>query len=97
MGQMWSHWRISPPSVRATPAAMRPFSFSFNVRDVFSHIPDHMPSIIVASVGMKLRVDHPPSLKRNGASRGNRFRNHTSKAHERFEFLLKCARNPEYR
>jgi hypothetical protein len=43
---------------------------------------------------MKLRVDHPPELNRNGFSRGNRFRNHTSKAHARFEFLLKCARNP---
>ena len=53
-----------------------------------------MPSIIVASVGMKLSVDQPPSLKRNGASRGNRFRNQTSNAQDRFEFLLKCARKP---
>jgi hypothetical protein len=43
---------------------------------------------------MKLSVDHPPLLKTNAASRGNRFRNHTSNAHDRFAFLLKCARNP---
>ena len=53
-----------------------------------------MPSIIVASVGMKLSVDQPPSLNRNGSSRGKRFRNQVSNAHERLEFLLKCARNP---
>ena len=81
-------------SVSASPAAISPFSLSRIERDVFSHIPDHIPSIIVASVGMKLSVDQPPSLKRNGSSRGNRLRNHTSNAHDRFEFLLKWARNP---
>src|SRR3954462_4007742 len=97
IGQMWSHWKISPSSVSDTPAINRPCSFSAFDRDVLSHSPDHIPSIIVASVGMKLSVDQPPSLKRNGASRGNRFRNQTSNAHDRFEFLLKWARNPEYR
>ena len=43
---------------------------------------------------MKLSVDQPPPLKRNGDSRGNRFRNQTSNAHARLEFLLKCARKP---
>ena len=43
---------------------------------------------------MKLSVDQPPPLNRNGDSRGNRFRNQTSNAHDRFEFLLKCARKP---
>src|SRR5512140_657821 len=94
---MCSHCKMSPPSVSATPPAMRPFSFSPVEREVFSHMPDHTPSIMVASVGMKLSVDQPPSLKRNGASRGNRLRNQTSNAHDRFEFLLKCARKPEYR
>src|SRR4051812_4471753 len=97
IGQMCSHWSTSPASVRPTPAATRPFNFSVIERVVFSHSPDHIPSIMVASVGMKLRVDQPPSLKRNGDSRGNRFRNQTSNAHARFEFLLKWARNPEYR
>src|SRR5215210_2283100 len=94
MGLMCSHWSTRPASVSAMPATRSPFNFSFSERDVFNHMPDHRPSIMVASVGMKLRVDQPPSLKRNGSSRGNRFRNHTSNAHERFEFLLKCARKP---
>src|SRR3954451_7678681 len=97
MGLMCSHWSTRPASVSATPATRSPFNFSFSEREVFSHMPDQSPSIIVASVGMKLSVDQPPSLKRNGSARGNRFRNQTSKAHERFEFLLKWARNPEYR
>src|SRR3954463_9812046 len=97
IGQTCSHWKTSPRSVSDTPAITSPCSFSALGRAVLSHSPDHVPSIIVASVGMKLSVDHPPSLKRNGASRGKRFRNHTSNAHDRFEFLLKCARNPEYR
>ena len=50
---------------------------------------------MVASVGMKLSVDQPPLLKRNGVSRGNRFRNQTSNAQDRFVFLLKCARKPD--
>ena len=32
--------------------------------------PHHSPSIIVASVGMKLRVDQPPPLNRNGFGAG---------------------------
>ena len=55
-----------PASVSATPATTRPFSLSTVERGVFSHRPAHIPSIIVASVGMKLSVDHPPPLKRNG-------------------------------
>src|SRR4051812_31393962 len=97
IGQTCSHWKSSPRIVSETPAITRPRSFSGFDRELFSHSPDHIPSIIVASVGMKLSVDHPPSLNRNGASRGKRFRNHTSNAHARFEFLLKWARNPEYR
>ena len=79
----------------ATPEATSPFSFCPAVRELLSHAPDHVPSIIVARVGMKLSVDQPPSLNRNGDSRGNRFRNHVSNAQETFEFMLKCARNPE--
>src|SRR4029079_9791799 len=94
IGQMWSHCKISPASVSATPAATSPLNFSIDERVVFSHSPLHRPSIIVASVGSKLSVDHPPRLNTNGVSRGNRFRNQTSNAHDRFEFLLKCARNP---
>src|SRR4029450_4050444 len=93
-GHMCDHWKMRPASVSATPAATRPLNFSAVVRVDLSHTPDHSPSIIVASVGMKLRVDHPPSLNTNGLSRGNRFRNQVSKAHERFEFLLKCERKP---
>src|SRR6476469_7006400 len=95
IGQTCSHWKTSPASVSAAPATSSPLTFSLVVRAVISHWPAHIPSIIVASVGMKLSVDQPPLLKRNGASRGNRFRNQTSKAQEIFEFLLKCARKPE--
>src|SRR5574341_855067 len=94
IGQRWSHWKRRPARVRATPEATRPRSFSPIVRGLLSHAPAHVPSIIVARVGMKLRVDHPPSLKRNGDSRGKRFRNQVSNAHDRFEFLLKWARKP---
>src|SRR6059058_2891603 len=94
IGQTWSHCNTRPASVSATPATTSPLNLSTTVRVDFSHSPDHRPNIIVASVGMKLRVDHPPSLNRNGLSRGNRLRNQTSNAHERFEFLLKCDRNP---
>ena len=94
IGQRCSHWKTRPARVSATPAATRPFSFCPVVRGLLSHAPDHVPSIIVARVGMKLSVDHPPSLKRNGDWRGKRFRNHVSNAHARFEFLLKWARNP---
>src|SRR4029453_10226421 len=94
IGQMCSHWKTRPESASATPATTSPFSFSPRGRDPLSHSPAHRPSIIVASVGMKLRVDQPPPLNRNGDSRGNRLRNQTSNAHERFEFLLKWPRNP---
>src|SRR5215204_3848894 len=97
IGQMCNHWSTSPASVSAIPAATRPFSLSNVERVVINHCPAHSPSIIVASVGMKLNVDQPPPLNRNGAWRGNRFRNQTSNAQERFEFLLKCARKPSYR
>src|SRR3954464_872477 len=97
IGQMPSHWKSRPAIVSATPPATRPFSFSSVERSVCSQRPAHSPSCIVASVGMKLSVDHPPELNRNGDSRGKRFRNQTSNAHERFEFLLKCARKPVYR
>ena len=97
MGLTCSHWNTSPASVSAAPPITSPFSFSTGVRVVFSHSPHHSPRIIVASVGMKLRVDHPPLLNRNGRSRGNRLRNHTSNAQDRLEFLLKCARKPGYR
>src|SRR5690349_14853201 len=94
MGEMCSHWSTRPAIVSTTPATTSPLSFSAVGRALFSHSPAQSPSIIVASVGMKLRVDHPPELNRKGDSRGKRFRNHTSKAHDRFEFLLKCARKP---
>jgi hypothetical protein len=71
LGQMCSHCSRSPAIVSAAPATRRPRSFSAVDRAAFSHSPDHMPNIMVASVGMKLRVDQPLSLKRNGASRGN--------------------------
>ena len=45
------------------------------------------------SVGIKLSVDQPPSLKTKGRSRGNRFRNQTSNAHERLEFLFQCEKS----
>src|SRR6187455_666464 len=94
IGLMCNHWKISPASVNATPATSRPFSFSTVERFVCSQRPVHRPRIIVASVGMKLSVDQPPELYRNGFARGKRFRNQTSNAHDTFEFLLKCARNP---
>ena len=62
IGQMCSHCSTSPAIVSATPATTRPRSFSPVDRGLFSHSPHHMPSIIVASVGMKLSVDQPPSL-----------------------------------
>ena len=62
IGQTWSHCRRSPPSTSATPATTRPGSFSPGAAPPLSHMPDHVPSIIVASVGMKLSVDQPPSL-----------------------------------
>ena len=43
---------------------------------------------MVASVGIKLRVDQPPSLKTKGCSRGNRFKNHTSNAHDKIGILV---------
>ena len=43
---------------------------------------------MVPSVGIKLSVDQPPSLKTKGGSRGKRFKNYTSNAHERLEFLF---------
>ena len=55
-------------------------SFSLSDRGLLSHAPAHTPSIIVARVGVKLRVDQPPSLKRKGDSRGKRFRNQVSNA-----------------
>src|ERR1700730_13705187 len=97
IGQMCNTWSTSPASVKATPPRTSPFSSSLVVRPLFSHSPTHTPSLIVASVGMKLRVDQPPLLNRNGDLRGNRFRNHVSKAHEILEFLLKWARKPVYR
>ena len=63
IGQMCSHWRTRPASASATPPTTRPFSFSAVERGVFSHSPAHMPSIIVASVGMKLSVDQPPAVE----------------------------------
>src|SRR5213594_3456866 len=97
IGQTCSHCSARPASVSAPPATIKPLSLSSAGRADFSHSPAHMPSIIVASVGMKLSVDQPPLLNTNGFSRGKRLRNQTSNAHDRFEFLLKCARNPEYR
>src|SRR5438445_13899283 len=90
MGQMCSSWRASPARASAMPATFSPFNLSAAERGDFSHSPHHSPSIIVARVGMKLRVDHPPLLNRNGFSRGNRFRNHTSNAHARLELGVKC-------
>jgi hypothetical protein len=66
LGQMCSHCSRSPAIVSAAPATRRPRSFSAVDRAAFSHSPDHMPNIMVASVGMKLRVDQPLSLKRTG-------------------------------
>src|SRR4030095_1264396 len=94
IGLMCSHWKMRPASVNATPAMTSPFSFSTVERFVCSQRPVHRPSIIVASVGMKLSVDQPPELYKNGFSRGKRFKNQTSNAHDRFEFLLKWARKP---
>src|SRR5204862_1241892 len=94
IGQMCSHCSSNPASASAKPAATSPFSLSPAARGVFSHSPHQRPSIIVASVGMKLSVDHPPLLKRNGFSRGNRFRNQTSNAHARFVFFSKCPKSP---
>ena len=81
--------------MNARPAMTSPVNFSFAVRVVRSHWPVHKPSTIVASVGMKLSVDQPPRLKRNGSRRGNRFKNQVSNAHDTFAFLLKCAKKPE--
>src|SRR5215217_2401333 len=97
MGTTCSHWSSRPASTSASPATTRPFVFSTVVCVDCSHCPAHMPSIIVAIVGMKLSVDQPPLLNRKGDCRGNRLRNQTSNAHARLEFLLKCARNPVYR
>src|SRR5262249_27351104 len=94
IGQTPSPSKSSPDSTSATPAMSRPLNFCSAVRPDFSHSPAHKPSIIVASVGMKLSVDHPPLLKRNGDSRGKRFKNHTSNAHDRLVFLLKWAKSP---
>ena len=63
-----SHWNIIPASASARPATISPFNFS-PVGAALQPLPDHKPSSIVASVGTKLSVDHPPPLKRNGASR----------------------------
>src|SRR5213593_3053927 len=95
IGQIPSHCSASPASTSAPPAATNPLRVSSRGRTLLSHWPVQRPSIIVASVGMKLSVDHPPLLKRKGDSRGNILRNQTSNAHDRFEFLLKCARKPE--
>ena len=78
----------------AAPAITSPRNFCSLDPLPLSHSPARSPSIIVPSVGMKLRVDQPPSLKTKGCSRGKRFKNQTSKAHERFEFLFQWERNP---
>src|SRR5215510_3164121 len=94
MGQMPSQSNSRPANASPAPAASSPLNLSSAVRGVLNHSPVQSPSIIVASVGMKLSVDQPPLLKRNGDSRGNRFRNQTSNAHERFVFLSKCENSP---
>src|SRR5579864_6871912 len=94
IGQIPTHWHTRPRNTKPAPAIASPRSFSSFDFVLLSHSPVRSPMIIVASVGIKLSVDQPPSLKTNGCSRGKRFRNHTSKAHDRFEFLLKCDRKP---
>src|SRR5215468_8844530 len=94
MGQTPAHCRASPSSSKPSPAIAIPCSFCFLDRLLLSHSPVSSPRIIVPSVGMKLRVDQPPWLKTNGCSLGKRLRNQTSNAHERFEFLFQCAKNP---
>ena len=60
---------VQPLEQRARRASARrrrrpgPCSFSAVDRGVFSHSPAHSPSIIVASVGMKLSVDQPPLVE----------------------------------
>src|SRR5262245_23180232 len=83
VGQMPSASNARPAIASAAPAASRPLNFSPALRADFSHSPAHNPSIIVASVGMQLSVDQPPLLATNGRSRGKRFRNQTSNAHDR--------------
>src|SRR6476620_11104370 len=90
IGQMPAHWKINPNRANPTPAITSPRSFCSFDRALLSHSPVRRPRIIVASGGMKLSVDQPPSLKTKGCSRGNRLRNQTSKAHDRLEFLFQC-------
>src|SRR3982751_822169 len=59
-----------------------------------SQPPAIRPRIIVPSVGMKLRVAYPPALQTNGLARGERLRNHVSKAQARLLFLFQWAMNP---
>src|SRR6476660_317273 len=94
IGQMLAHWHTNPIRTNPTPATINPRSFCCFDLSPLSHSPVRSPMSMVASVGMKLRVDHPPSLKTKGCSRGKRLRNQTSNAHERLEFLFQCERKP---
>ena len=54
----------------------------------FNSFPANSPRIIVPNVGIKLSVAYPPPFARKGFSRGNRFKNHLSKAQARLVFLF---------
>src|SRR5439155_1639591 len=76
-----------PARIPSKPAARRTRIFFPSGSPPRSRPPASSPSTIVARDGMKLRVRYPPSLKTNGRSRGNRFRNHWSKPAARLVVL----------
>ena len=61
IGQMCSHWSDEPGERQRDAGDHEPAELrSARRARVLSHSPAHIPSIIVASVGMKLSVDQPP-------------------------------------
>src|ERR1017187_3712239 len=91
IGQNPSQPSAAPAAKPMIPAIASHLTLADGARSLLSTPPAIKPSIIVPSVGMKLNVAYPPSLKTNFVSRGNRFRNHVSKAQARLLFLFQCA------
>src|ERR1035437_10119335 len=82
-----------PEATPATPAANKCFMGMRGAR-ARNQRPAANPRIMVPKVGMKLRVRYPPLFATNGSVRGDRLRNHWSKAFPRLVFLYQWAANP---
>src|SRR5215472_7719225 len=88
IGQMPRAWARSPATMPMA-AAMRRRLTGILGAEALSQRPAARPRIMVARVGMKLRVRYPPELASKGFTRGKRLRNQTSKAQPRLAFLAK--------